>query len=233
MDELNQVFQDEENIFEDSETEAEETTETEVPEEPFLTIRYNKEDKGLSRDEAVTYAQKGMNYDHLNGKYTNLTKRLENLAGMNGMQLEDYLNSLSDAQMNLAIAQEVQKLRSTYPDAQDELLRQLAEKNVGERFPTKEEEPQEEVNKDLERQLNIFNQVHPGVRADNLDDRVYDLMSEGYTLLEAYTIVNKPKLEAQNSIQRKNESNKSKSLGNVGNNENISTDDFLNGFLNG
>lgn len=233
MDELNQVFQDEENIFEDSDTEAEETTETEVPEEPFLTIRYNKEDKGLSKDEAVTYAQKGMNYDHLNGKYTNLTKRLENLAGMNGMQLEDYLNSLSDAQMNLAIAQEVQKLRSTYPDAQDELLRQLAEKNVGERFPTKEEEPQEEVNKDLERQLNIFNQVHPGVRADNLDDRVYDLMSEGYTLLEAYTIVNQPKLEAQNSIQRKNESNKSKSLGNVGNNENISTDDFLNGFLNG
>ena len=36
--------------------------------QPFLTVRYNKQDKPLSREEAATYAQKGMNYDKLAGR---------------------------------------------------------------------------------------------------------------------------------------------------------------------
>ena len=54
--------EDTEEVSEPTEAKAEETTEVKA-DEPFLTIRYNKEDKGLTREDAITYAQKGMNYD--------------------------------------------------------------------------------------------------------------------------------------------------------------------------
>jgi len=236
-DELNQV--QEENIFEDfeePEAEAEETTEAEA-EEPFLTVRYDKEDKNLSKDEAVTYAQKGMNYDRMYGKYQELNDRLTALAEMNGMDVNGYLDSLNTAQTNYAISKEVQELKEQYPNADQELLKELATKNVNERMAhqqtakqeeeTSHEESQREA---LEKQMDIFRAVHPDVRADNLDDKVYELMGQGYTLLEAYTVVYQPK---QDVIQTKNEANKKKSLGNVSTSDNISTDDFLSGFLKG
>lgn len=252
MDELNQatdgMFDDfteddlvienepEESESEEPKAETEETTEVKA-EEPFLTIRYNKEDKGLTREDAITYAQKGMNYDHLNDKYTNLSNRLSELAGMNGMQLDAYLDSLSNAQKNLAISKEMKSLRQAYPGAEDALIREIAERNVNERFVNQqtklaeEAKTQEETQrKELEKQIDIFQSVFPNVRADNLDQKVYDLMGKGYTLLEAYYVVNKPKEDARNAIIEKNTSNKAKSLGNVGNAEEVSTDDFLAGW---
>ena len=230
------LVEDAEEEIEPTEAKAEETTEVKA-DEPFLTIRYNKEDKGLTREDAITYAQKGMNYDHLNEKYTTLSNRLNELAGMNDMNLDAYLDSLSNAQRNLAINKEIKSLRETYPGAEDDLLRSVAEKNVNERFANQEskrieeERSQEEAQKEsLQKQMDIFTSVFPNVRADQLDDRVYDLMGKGYTLLEAYTVVYKPKEDARNAINEKNESNRSKSLGNVGNSEDINKDDFMEGW---
>lgn len=44
--------------------------------ETFLTIRYNKEDMPLSKEEAVVFAQKGMNYDKLSERIKELSARL-------------------------------------------------------------------------------------------------------------------------------------------------------------
>jgi len=52
----------------EEETYADETEETETetePEPPKHKIKYNGEEKELTVDELVTYAQKGMNYDHV------------------------------------------------------------------------------------------------------------------------------------------------------------------------
>ena len=39
---------------------------TEAAEEPIITVRYNKQDRGLTRQEAITLAQKGLKYDSMN-----------------------------------------------------------------------------------------------------------------------------------------------------------------------
>jgi len=54
--------------------EAHETAD--VPDESFLTVRYNKEDMPLSKDEATTYAQKGMNYDKLSRRLEKANAKL-------------------------------------------------------------------------------------------------------------------------------------------------------------
>ena len=81
-----------ENTAESGETSANSTeNQTETPVEPFLEIRYNHESKGLTREEAVTLAQKGMHYE---GTY----KSLERVAALTGQSVKDFLNGIETAQ---------------------------------------------------------------------------------------------------------------------------------------
>lgn len=58
-------------------TAAPETGEAaEVSEAPFLTVRYNKEERPLTREAAAEYAQKGLNYDKINGRLVEAEQKL-------------------------------------------------------------------------------------------------------------------------------------------------------------
>ncbi len=46
---------------------------TEVAEEPIITIRYNKQDRELTRQEAITLAQKGLKYDSMSEMLNNIS----------------------------------------------------------------------------------------------------------------------------------------------------------------
>ena len=61
------------------------------PPEPYLTIKYNHEQKGLTQEEAVTLAQKGMAYDSL---YT----PLQRAAALKGMTVKAFIESVEKAQ---------------------------------------------------------------------------------------------------------------------------------------
>ena len=248
---------DDESLFDEEEDETVEETEstedtpieeeTEEPaeEEPFMTIRYNKEDKKLSRDEAVTMAQKGMNYDHLQGKYDTLNNRLTQLAQMTGMNVEQYLDSLNTMQSNYALQQEVKALKEQYPNSDESLLKEIAQKRVNERFEQNKAQIAQTMNneaevqqKEIERQVAVFEKRYPNVSADKLDQSVYDLMNEGYTLLEAYQTyldnqrqAKEKEVQQKQEIERINNKNKKKSLGNIGTNESSNADDFMSGFM--
>lgn len=45
-------------------------------EAPFLTVKYNKEERPLTREAAAEYAQKGLNYDKVSGRLTEAEKKL-------------------------------------------------------------------------------------------------------------------------------------------------------------
>ncbi len=84
----------------------------EIMQEAFaLDVKYNGVEQRLSEDEARTYAQKGMNYDHVMEELTRLRNApeaaiIQDLARKSGMSKEDFLNSLT-AEVNLkqAVAQ--------------------------------------------------------------------------------------------------------------------------------
>jgi hypothetical protein len=61
---------------------AAEQVRSEAADRPFLTVRYNKQDKPLSREEAATYAQKGMNYDKLSERLKAADDQLKTLSGI-------------------------------------------------------------------------------------------------------------------------------------------------------
>jgi hypothetical protein len=57
-------------------------------ETPFLTVRYNKQDKPLSREEAAVYAQKGMNYDKLSERLKTADEQIKTMSGINVLAAE-------------------------------------------------------------------------------------------------------------------------------------------------
>lgn len=69
-------------------TSAEGTNEQAPP--PFLTVRYNHEDKPLTQAEAITLAQKGMHYDTLHGK-------LDYLASLQRVDVNTFVERMLEA----------------------------------------------------------------------------------------------------------------------------------------
>ena len=100
MEELEQgLFDDVDMPVEDVEeaepTEVETEVEPEVPVEPFLKIKYDKEEIGLTQEEAKELAEKGKNYDRLRDRYNSLNDPIEKLARMYDMDVPTFINSLN------------------------------------------------------------------------------------------------------------------------------------------
>lgn len=225
--------------------------------EPFMTIKYNSEEKGLSKEEAIAMAQKGMNYDKINTNYTTMKtefdtikpiyEQFSRLAEDSGMDVASYVQSLQDMQTNYAVSQEVKKLKEQYPTTDEALLEEIAKKRVADTVNARKQEAQQaQTNTNIEqearkneikRQLDVFERRYPNVNPQELDQKVYDLMNDGLTLLEAYQEVEAEKraVEAQKQqerekVEKQNQSNAKKGLGNIGNADDIDVDDFLSGF---
>jgi len=62
-----------------------------IPAEPFLKIKYNHEERGLSREEAATWAQKGIHYE-------NTYNALERFATLKGVSVKEFVNGLEKAE---------------------------------------------------------------------------------------------------------------------------------------
>ena len=253
---FDETVEEVDEVEEEIETEEEEEEIVDTPvddeptnepseDEPYMTIRYNHEDKPLTREEAVTMAQKGMNYDNLNNRYTQLNGELEDLARMNGMDVNTYLQSLRGMQENIAINREMQTLREQYPDTHEDLLKEIAEKRVAEARQNQQANEQKNQNQEadarrneIQRQLDVFQRKYPNLDPQNLDQQVYDLMSQGYTMLEAYNEWRDAQAHVQaqaqaqkEAVKKANEANSKKKLGNVGNVGKVEKDIFLSEFL--
>lgn len=266
MDELSQVqeenvFSDdeiaeEENLFDDSTEDMpveEETPQPEaeaLPEEPFLKVTYDKQERGLTRDEAKDFAEKGMNYDRMRDKYNGLYGQLERLANLNSMSVDDYLSRLNDTQFDYMVNKEFKKLRDDYPNDSDEVLQEIAQRRINESLTRREQTiaQREQGEADaqqafIQQQIDKFMDEYPEFRnqgPEALDPKVFEYARRGYTLLEAYNKwsreqaeLSRPAEEAKAKISAKNEENRKKSLGNTTNAGKVESDDFLNGFLNG
>ncbi|MBQ0035527.1 MAG: hypothetical protein KBT35_01270 [Firmicutes bacterium] len=261
---LNQELQDE-NLFSDSfetestpteveETVTEEPTQNEnqqddqqVETEPFLNIRYDKQDISLTKEEAIELAQKGKNYDRINERYTNLNSSLERLAKMNGISVEEYLTKLDETQVAYEEGKELDALKEKYPNADEELLEQLAHQNVINRMEAKQKENLEKQKEqsdaqdlEIKRQAEMFRKEYPNVdyKVIQGNEQIKNDIMNGYTLLEAYNkwVVNEmkkdqPAIDAKSKAEKLNEENKKKSLGSTTNAED--SDDSNDAFFKG
>lgn len=178
-----------------SEPEAKETTSSAEGENQTFTVKYNGEEKQLTREEMISLAQKGMNYDKVSGQLEQFKNNramqdsyaiIEHYAKANGMEVADYLAELN--------AQREQAENQRFAEENNIPVEQAA--NV--------RKMQEEANAVLERQrftdemMELFTD-YPDLKAEDITDDVLAYKNQhGVSLKIAYQMTaGIKKLEAE------------------------------------
>lgn len=240
------VAEDTTETAEPETTEAEtETTEeavdtadsTEPDVNSFLQVKFNGEERMLSEEEARTLAQKGMNYDRF-------YEPLDKLARMNDMSVGDYINQLNSAQMRFEVTKMMDSLKedSRYEGVSDEVLEEIATAKVNDTLSLKERSYEEQMKEQADaqqeqarREIDKFLEEYPEFKdkgPEVLDQKVFDYVKKGYTLLEAYNkYLRETPPSAEVKASQLNETNRKKSIGNTSTSGSSNDGDaFLSGF---
>ena len=128
---------------EPTDTPADDTPAEEKPaEKQGIRITYLGEEKELSYEEAVTLAQKGMNYDKIlqerdtyKATHDEADKSLKELgkwAKQAGMTLPEYVEHLQSVRHTQSLNSEIAAIRSKYPEIPEEAAREMAETRIRE-----------------------------------------------------------------------------------------------------
>lgn len=212
-----------------------EGSKTSEPEKPTgsqaqtITVKYNGETRELTVEEAVTLAQKGLDYDKVRGERDELRNGRANriigeYARENSMSVEQYLQFLEDGQKTKMLNREMDALSAKHPDAPEAVLREMAEMRIAAREKDAAAEAAEKKNReDSERQkpwadlLREFPEIR---KAEDLPEDVLADIQSGLTPVDAmrrHQIKEKDReiteLKAKLEAKEKNQTNKKRAIG--------------------
>ena len=187
----------------------------------FLTIRYNKADKKLSREEAVELAQKGMNYDHIQQELQSyrdgpIGRAIKAYADAAGMSVERYAEMMMQQQEAAAEKKAIEELQEQYPDAPDDLLRDYAKLKLE---GTKAKAVSAEEAKRQKAWADALAE-YPDIKADAIPQDVHDAVANGASPLDALrqhelTSLRAQVAELQSAMKKKEkqDDNRARSIG--------------------
>ncbi len=223
--------------------EAEETEET--PDTFELGIRYNGNDMKLSREEATTLAQKGMNYDKMYQRLQALEndpvrKIFQEQAESAGLTLQEFANRLQGIREEYSKREIAREFKTKNPDISDEAANEYAEQAFNSQKLQRESERrsrQEQAKKEtddaLVKEVQSFSEKYPDVKIEELPNEVIDDINSGTKLETAYLRHVVRELQKKVSNIETNAKNKSKNIGSASDNIGSSgnADDFISGLL--
>lgn len=183
---------------------------------PFLNAigekaKFNHEPaKPESIDDVITNYQKGLNYDNVMQRYTELQNNpalsfVENLAKQNGMTTEQYIEAANKEMEQERLNQLIQQ--NIPPELAQEIM---ANRQFRQQYEEKQKdiEAQERRNADYQAFLNAY----PDVKPETIPAEVWDATNKGVPLVDAYTRYENQQLKAQvakfNQSQQTQENNK-------------------------
>jgi hypothetical protein len=225
-------------------SEPETPTESEAP-APFMTVKYNGAEQGLSQDEAITYAQKGMNYDKVYGQLEQMRndpvrRAFEEQAARAGLSLNEYAERLDQFQRESAINRLANDFMNENPDATEDIARKFAEAQYQNNLVQKQQEQaeylaQEQANQQqwAYQQIEAFQKAYPDVDIRSLPQDVVDEINAGESLLSAYRAHENKEMKNTITALRQNRYNEATSTGSLSNNskQEGGGDPFLEGLL--
>lgn len=242
-----------EEAIQDTDESSEETTtnenpvteeQTEEPTDDFdLEIKYNGSEEHLTREQAIELAQKGKNYDKIYGRLQELQNDpirqvFEEQARRAGLTVEEYANRIVQFQNEADINRIARDFKEKNPDATDEIAEQYARAEHQNRMNQRQQElsiqrqrAEQSRQEQARNEVLEFQQVYPDVDIAKLPKEVIDDINSGTPLMSAYRAYEISQLKTELSALRKNEENKSRSVGAL--NENNSNDNGEDPFLTG
>jgi len=240
IEEANESYEPEEEEVESAES-TEPTTETDDFE---LDIRYNGQNQKLTREEATTLAQKGMNYDKIYNQLQSalnnpVLKVIEDNARKAGLSVEDYTNRMAQFQDTMSINQIASNFKKENPDVSDAVANQYAREvyknqqaEQARRDADKAKADADAENNRLYAEVQAFNQRFPDVDIEHLPNDVIDDINAGVPLMEAYLLYENQQLRNRVANNETNAKNKANAVGKVSANvSDDGVDPFVQGLL--
>ena len=239
--ETNQV--EEETVEQETTAETEvQTEETKVEEEKqpeeakvdepaqTLKVKYLKEERELSMEDAIKYAQLGLNEERLSNKYK---AELDGLQDTKNIIAElAKLNNISEAEAIKNLRDNIEKAKieeiKANSDIPDEVAKELLEaRRIKAEYAEKQKA--EESNKEF----TDFVKDYPSVKAEEIPQEVWETQKQGVPLKYAYQSYLLSQMMKENQILKQNASNSEKAnipatTANIGKVE--VKDDFMAGF---
>ena len=211
-------------------------TSEEKPDTDTFELKYNKEIRRVNRDEITELAQKGLNHDRILAQRDELQRengelqkfRQENESNLNllnsaaelaGMSVSQFLNNIREnALVAKGMSRDAAKERVLREDAEQKLARKSAEEAAKAENEKREKTSQERIKRDSEEFARKYKDVDP----KTIPQEVWEAVSSGESLVSAYgnyladqTAKENEKLRAEIEALKKNEENRSKSIGSM------------------
>ena len=211
-------------------------TSEEKPDIDTFELKYNKEIRRVNRDEITELAQKGLNHDRILAQRDELQRengelqkfRQENESNLNllnsaaelaGMSVSQFLNNIREnALVAKGMSRDAAKERVLREDAEQRLARKSAEDAAKAENEKREKTSQERIKRDSEEFARKYKDVDP----KTIPQEVWEAVSSGESLVTAYgnyladkTAKENEKLRAEIEALKKNEENRSKSIGSM------------------
>lgn len=205
-------------------------------EEEGFEIVYNGQKMKLSRQEMITAAQKGMNYDHVYGELQQLRQApefalLDRYAAQNGMNRQQYMQALAQAETDRRVQQEVEK---GVPEETARRLVNLEQEQARQQQQSAAAQSELGKRQERERQVAEFHKEFPDVT--EFPDEVMARIIRGETPVSAYRAYQIDQLNAkiasleqEKAAQAVTEQNRKKSVGSVSGGGN-GNDPFMDAF---
>ncbi len=163
------------------------STEGQSAEAPYLEIKYNHEKKGLTREEAISWAQKGMHYE-------STYNSLERAAALKGVSVNDFLKNLETAEDEAYRQSIIEKYGNDEEIIADmmeiyEARKQKTLDNAAESKRKAAEEKEQSINERIANEFSLMKKDFPEVTEySKLPEAVKKAASEGMPLAYAYLL---------------------------------------------
>lgn len=221
-------YSEETQINNEVEEETAQPQAEEMPQQDFLKVKYNHEERNLNHDEAKELAQLGLYHREKFQENVEQYKYFEDLARKNNMTLNDLVSYYKNQEEQSAIS-EIMDYNEVTEDVAAELLEARRMKEELERH--KEEAA---IQQRVAAEINDFMSVFPGIEPQNLPAEVLAQYQAGTPLKYAYMEYQFKNLNQQNQIMKQNEINRKTApvtgVSTYGFQEKTTSDPFLEGF---
>ena len=186
-------------------------------------LKHLDETKTVSRDEVITLAQKGMDYDRIRTKYDELKSGeaqrnaheafLKELAESAGQSVEEMIDA---ARARILVSKAAAEGKTISEEDALAQIKREKEKQAPAANPEQQKEPSPEENKEAERQQSFlrFSKEFPEVKAEEIPAEVWKDFAEGKgDLSDLYARQENKRLKAELAAMKQNEENRKKSTG--------------------
>lgn len=199
--------------------------------EQTVTITHLGQTQEIPLSEAVSLAQKGMDYDHVRQERDELRQApawevMDYFAARSGQTREEYIQTLREQMEQDQLAQ------YTAQGMDEQTAKTLLElKQFKERQEEENRKKEEEEKK--KKEYHRFFESYPDVNPADIPDEVWQRVGQGESLLGAYQAHENQQLKAKLAALEQNEKNKQAAVGSLaGEAGQDEVDPFLQGFLN-